>query len=83
MAVLDTLITTAAGALMARARVIVGGVVTRRAQDRQWLQDKAARRCCEFSELRRLSSRWQKAAHVEVAVVVEKDPAAVVELDLA
>lgn len=40
MAVLDTLITTAAGALFATVGVIVGGVVTRRAQNRQWLRDK-------------------------------------------
>ncbi len=37
----------------------------------------------EFGDSHHISSRWQKAAHVEVAVVVEKDPAAVVELDLA
>jgi hypothetical protein len=40
MAVLDTLVTTAAGAVSATVGVLVGGVVTRRAQDRQWLRDK-------------------------------------------
>ncbi|NUR00219.1 MAG: hypothetical protein HOY79_27920 [Streptomyces sp.] len=37
---LDTLVTTAAGALSATVGVWVGGIVTRRAQDRQWLRDK-------------------------------------------
>lgn len=37
---LDTLITTAAGAISATIGVVVGGVVTRRAQDRQWLRDR-------------------------------------------
>jgi hypothetical protein len=40
MALLDTLLTTAAGALFATVGVVIGGVVTRRAQDRQWLRDK-------------------------------------------
>jgi hypothetical protein len=40
MAILDALVTTTAGALFATAGVIVGGVVTRKAQDRQWLRDK-------------------------------------------
>ena len=40
MALLETLVTTAAGALFATVGVVVGGVVTRRAQDRQWLRDK-------------------------------------------
>jgi hypothetical protein len=40
MALLETLVTTAAGALFAPVGVVVGGVVTRRAQDRQWLRDK-------------------------------------------
>jgi hypothetical protein len=40
MALLETLITTAAGALFATVGVIVGGIVTRRAQDRQWLRDR-------------------------------------------
>ncbi len=40
MAILDTLVTTAAGTLFATAGVVVGGVVTRQAQDRQWLRDK-------------------------------------------
>ncbi|MBK6012588.1 hypothetical protein JHN45_15715 [Streptomyces sp. MBT53] len=38
--VLDTLVTTAAGALAATAGVLVGGIVTRRAQDRQWIRDQ-------------------------------------------
>ncbi|MER6130112.1 hypothetical protein ABT173_47730 [Streptomyces sp. NPDC001795] len=37
---LETLLTTGAGALSATAGVVVGGIVTRRAQDRQWLRDK-------------------------------------------
>ena len=37
---LDTLVTTAAGALSAAIGVVVGGIVTRRAQDRQWLRDR-------------------------------------------
>jgi hypothetical protein len=40
MAVWDTLATTAAGAVLATAGVLVGGMVTHRAQDRQWLRDK-------------------------------------------
>jgi hypothetical protein len=40
MAILDPLVTSAAGALFATAGVIVGGVVTRKAQDRHWLRDK-------------------------------------------
>lgn len=40
MAVLDTLVTTAAGAVAATVGVLVGGVVTRRGQDRQWMRDK-------------------------------------------
>ena len=40
MALLDTLVTTAAGALSATVGVLVGGIVTRRAQDRQWLRDR-------------------------------------------
>ncbi|WP_405863880.1 hypothetical protein [Streptomyces sp. NBC_00005] len=40
MALLDTLVTTAAGALSATIGVLVGGIVTHRAQDRQWLRDK-------------------------------------------
>jgi hypothetical protein len=38
--VLDTLLTTAAGAISATIGVLVGGFVTHRAQDRQWLRDK-------------------------------------------
>ncbi|MFG1807294.1 hypothetical protein [Streptomyces sp. NPDC049040] len=38
--VLEALVTTAAGALCATAGVLVGGVVTYRAQDRQWLRDR-------------------------------------------
>jgi hypothetical protein len=40
MAVFDTLVTTAAGAVAATVGVLVGGVVTRRGQDRQWMRDK-------------------------------------------
>jgi hypothetical protein len=40
MAILEPLATSAAGALFATAGVIVGGAVTRKAQDRQWLRDK-------------------------------------------
>lgn len=40
MTLLDTLVTTAAGALSATIGVLVGGIVTHRAQDRQWLRDK-------------------------------------------
>ena len=40
MAILETLVTTAAGALFTTVGVIVGGVITRKAQDRQWLRDK-------------------------------------------
>jgi hypothetical protein len=38
--VLETLVTAAAGALSAGVGVLVGGIVTHRAQDRQWLRDK-------------------------------------------
>jgi hypothetical protein len=38
--VLDTLITTAAGAISAAIGVVIGGIVTRHAQDRQWLRDR-------------------------------------------
>ncbi|MDX3066207.1 MULTISPECIES: hypothetical protein [Streptomyces] len=37
---LDALVTTAAGAVSATVGVLVGGMVTRRAQDRQWLRDQ-------------------------------------------
>lgn len=37
---LDALVTTAAGALSATVGVLVGGIVTRRAQDRQWSRDQ-------------------------------------------
>ncbi|MBB5935441.1 hypothetical protein [Streptomyces zagrosensis] len=37
---LDMLVTTAAGALSATAGVLVGGIVTRRAQNRQWARDQ-------------------------------------------
>lgn len=40
MAILDPLVTTAAGALFTTIGVLIGGVVTRKAQDRQWLRDK-------------------------------------------
>ncbi|WP_329568375.1 hypothetical protein [Streptomyces sp. NBC_01361] len=38
--VLESLVTTVAGAVLATAGVLVGGVVTRRAQDQQWLRDQ-------------------------------------------
>jgi len=38
--VLESLVTTAAGALLATVGVLVGGVVTRRAQDQQWIRDQ-------------------------------------------
>jgi hypothetical protein len=63
MTVLSTLITTAAGALFATVGVIVGGVVTRRAQDRQWLRDK---QLAAYEELLRQYSRFAmelKRAH--------------------
>ncbi|MGK3943881.1 hypothetical protein ABK046_36330 [Streptomyces caeruleatus] len=37
---LETLLTTAAGAVSATVGVLVGGVVTRRATERQWLRDQ-------------------------------------------
>lgn len=37
---LETLLTTTSGAVFAVVGVLVGGVVTRRAQDRQWLRDQ-------------------------------------------
>ena len=40
MVLLDTLVTTAAGALLATVGVMVGGIVSSKAQDRQWLRDK-------------------------------------------
>lgn len=40
MALLETLATTAGGALSATVGVLVGGTVARRGQDRQWLRDK-------------------------------------------
>jgi hypothetical protein len=40
MAILVPLITTAAGALFTTVGVLIGGVVTRQAQDRQWLRDR-------------------------------------------
>jgi hypothetical protein len=40
MAVLETIIATASGALSATVGVVAGAVLTRRAQDRHWLRDK-------------------------------------------
>ncbi|MFE3187374.1 hypothetical protein ACFXHA_00110 [Nocardia sp. NPDC059240] len=40
MSLFDTLVTTGAGALSATAGVVVGGLITRRSQDRQWLRDR-------------------------------------------
>jgi hypothetical protein len=40
MTILQTLVAAAAGAASATVGVVVGGVVTRRGQDRHWLRDK-------------------------------------------
>ena len=40
MAVLETVLATAGGALSATVGVVAGAVLTRRAQDRHWLRDK-------------------------------------------
>jgi hypothetical protein len=40
MAALETVVTTAGGALSVTVGVILGGVLTRRAQDRHWLRDQ-------------------------------------------
>jgi hypothetical protein len=40
MAVLETVLTTAGGALSVTVGVVMGAVLTRRAQDRHWLRDK-------------------------------------------
>jgi hypothetical protein len=40
MAVWEPILTTAGGALSATAGVVVGAVLTRRAQDRHWLRDR-------------------------------------------
>jgi hypothetical protein len=40
MAVLETVVSTAGGALSVTVGVILGGVLTRRAQDRHWLRDR-------------------------------------------
>jgi hypothetical protein len=40
MAVLETVLTTAGGALSVTVGVVIGAVLTRRAQDRHWLRDK-------------------------------------------
>ena len=54
------------------------------ALDKQQLRTtRGMRVTCEFGEADRNSSRWQEAAHVEVAVVVEQNSAAVVEFDFA
>jgi hypothetical protein len=66
MAILDTLVTTAAGALFATVGVVVGDVVTRRAQDRQWLRDK---QLGAYEELLRQYARFTmelKRAHADV-----------------
>jgi hypothetical protein len=55
MAIAGTLVTTAAGALLATLGVIVGGVVARRAQDRQWLRDK---QLAAYEELLRQYARF-------------------------
>ncbi|BAJ26790.1 MULTISPECIES: hypothetical protein [Kitasatospora] len=48
MALLDVLVTTAAGALSASAGVLLGGFVTRRGQDRQWSRDRQLEVCREL-----------------------------------
>lgn len=58
MAVLDTLLTTAAGAVSATLGVLVGGVVTRRGQDRQWTRDK---QLAAYVDLLRHYSRFTMA----------------------
>lgn len=40
MAVLETVLTTAGGALSATLGVVVGTALSRRAQDRHWLRDR-------------------------------------------
>lgn len=40
MAVLETVLTTAGGALSVTVGVVVGAVLTRRSQDRHWLRDR-------------------------------------------
>ncbi|RZT78848.1 hypothetical protein EV382_2041 [Micromonospora violae] len=40
MALLDIAVTTLGGALSATVGVFVGGLLTRRAQDRHWLRDR-------------------------------------------
>lgn len=40
MELLNVLVTTVGGALSATAGVVVGGMLTRRAQDRHWLRDR-------------------------------------------
>ena len=40
VALLETLVTTGAGALSATIGVLVGGIATHRSQDRQWLRDR-------------------------------------------
>jgi hypothetical protein len=64
MAVLETLITTAAGATAATVGVVVGGFVARRSQDRHWLRD---RQLDAYVELLRHYARFSselKRAHV-------------------
>jgi hypothetical protein len=68
---LAVIITTLGGALSATIGVLVGGVVTRRAQDRHWLRDKQLRAYEElFSQYARfiVALRQGHAAHLPVTV---------------
>lgn len=59
---LDTLVTTAAGALSATAGVLVGGIVTRRAQDRHWIRDQQLAACQElFSHYAKFTMELRRA----------------------
>jgi hypothetical protein len=65
MVLLDTLVTTAAGALFATVGVVVGGIVSSKAQDRQWLRD---RQLAAYDELLRQYARFTmdlKRAHAD------------------
>ena len=65
MVLLDTLVTTAAGALLATVGVVVGGIVSSKAQNRHWLRDK---QLASYDELMRQYARFAmdlKRAHVD------------------
>lgn len=65
--VLDALVTTAAGAVSATVGVLVGGMVTRRAQDRQWLRDQQLVAYQELSATMP-SSRWNSGERTVTGV---------------